>query len=387
MSGDVLCFSHLRWGFVYQRPNHLMSRCARERRVFFVEEPHFDAVTPRLELQPVEDGLHLAIPHLPPGTPLAIAEHAQRLLIDGLVERANVRDPLLWFYTPMALGYARDLHASAIVYDCMDELSGFLHAPPELVRRERELFAVADLVFTGGHSLFEAKRAHHPNAHAFPSSVDAAHFEQARRHLPEPADQAGIPRPRLGFFGVVDERMDVALVDDVAAARPDLQLVVLGPVVKIDPAGLPRRPNIHWLGQKKYDELPRYIASWDVAIMPFARNDATRFISPTKTLEYLAAGKPVISTSIRDVVRPYGEQGLVRIADEPEQFIAAVDAALAERGTPQAAAAHVTRDTFLARTSWDITWRRMNALVADVLARRALVRGDAEEKEEPCSTT
>lgn len=388
MSGDVLCLSHLRWGFVYQRPNHLMSRCARERRVFFVEEPVFDADSPRLDVRPIENGLHLAVPHLPGGMPGHLVENAQRLLLDGLVERANVRDPLLWFYTPMALGYARDVHGCAVVYDCMDELSHFHGAPPELVKRERELFGIADLVFTGGHSLYEAKRAHHPSAHAFPSSVDAAHFEKARRHRPDPDDQREIPRPRLGFFGVVDERMDLALIDGIAAARPDLHLVICGPVVKIDPATLPRRPNIHWLGQKKYDELPDYIANWDVAIMPFARNDATKFISPTKTLEYLAAGKPVVSTSIRDVVRPYGEQRLVRIADDAESFVDAVDAALAERGTPQEAAHHVTRDAFLAQTSWDMTWQRMRALVDDVIGRRGGARrhsGRAEE-EAPCST-
>lgn len=388
MSGDVLCLSHLRWGFVYQRPNHLMARCARDRRVFFVEEPVFDSDAPRLDVTAIENGLHLAIPHLPAGTSPAAAEHAQRLLLDGLIERVNVRDPLLWFYTPMALGYAREVHASAVVYDCMDELSHFQGAPPELVTRERELFSIADVVFTGGHSLYEAKRTHHPSVHAFPSSVDAAHFGRARTRCEDPVDQRGIAQPRIGFFGVIDERLDLALLDGIAQARPQYRFVVIGPVVKIDPATLPRRPNIHYLGGKKYDELPSYLANWDVAMMPFAKNDATKFISPTKTLEYLAAGKPVVSTSIRDVVRPYGDLGLARIADDALSLAQAIDQALLDCGTE-----FPSRETFLAQTSWDGTWRRMNALVVDAVARRAKAnrpqheRVTRHEEEMPCSTT
>jgi UDP-galactopyranose mutase len=373
MYRDVLCLSHLRWGFVFQRPNHLMSRCARERRVFFVEEPVLDADMPRMDISLVRDGLHVAVPHLRPGTCGEAAEEASRLLVADLVERAHVEEPLLWFYTPMALAHVPShVVPRGIVYDCMDELASFHGAPPLLKEREKELFRRADLVFTGGHSLFEAKRRHHARVHAFPSSVDAAHFASARTEMPgrEPADQRGLPHPRLGFFGVVDERMDIALLRELAEARPTYQLVVIGPVVKIDRETLPTLPNIHWLGQKRYEELPAYLAGWDVAIMPFARNDATKYISPTKTLEYLAAGKPVVSTSIRDVVRPFGEQGLVRIADEPLAFAAACDAALAEMGTKAADAHHAACDGLLAQTSWDGTWKRMSRLVEQVLTSR-----------------
>ncbi len=389
MSGDVLCLSHLRWGFVYQRPNHVMARCARTRRVFFVEEPIFDASTPHLDVTANDEDVHVVVPHLPHGTPFDLAEGMQRLLLDGLVERARIRDPLLWFYTPMALGYARDLHASAVVYDCMDELSHFRGAPPALVTRERELFEIADVVFTGGQSLYEAKRPHHPHVYAFPSSVDAAHFGRAREGMPEPQDQRALPRPRIGFFGVVDERMDVDLLAALAEARPDYSFVIIGPVVKIDPATLPRRPNLHFFGSKQYSELPSYISGWDVAIMPFAKNDATKFISPTKTLEYLAAGKPVVSTSIRDVVRPYGERGLARIADTPHAFVAAIDEALAVSGTAAEAALHLAREELLAKTSWCATWERMDTLVRDAIARReeghAAKRSERKE-EAPCST-
>jgi UDP-galactopyranose mutase len=241
----------------------------------------------------------------------------------------------------------------------MDELSAFKGASSLLRDREAELLRRSSVVFTGGQSLYEAKRSQHDNVHPFPSSVDVEHFAEARRIVSDPEDQRGIPHPRLGYFGVIDERFDIELVDAVAEARPDWQLVMIGPVVKIDAATLPSRPNIHYLGAKSYEELPHYIAGWDVALLPFARNEATRFISPTKTPEYLAAGKPVVSTSIRDVVRPYGQQGLVRIADEAREFVHACTAAMAEPAAPRITQA----DAFLRQTSWDGTWTRMRTLV------------------------
>jgi UDP-galactopyranose mutase len=371
--GDVLCLSHLRWGFVFQRPNHLMTRCARESRVFYVEEPAFDGGPPRLESRRVKDRLSVVVPHLPPemaNWPLLAVERTLESLLAELVAERRIRRPVVWFYTPMAMGFASKIDASAVVYDCMDELSHFDGAPPLLGERERKLFDVADIVFTGGQSLYEAKRGRHPRVHAFPSSVDAAHFGRAKAKSADPPDQARIPRPRLGFFGVVDERMDVSLLTTVARARSDLHFVILGPVVKIDPRRLPRLPNIHWLGAKRYEELPDYIAGWDVAIMPFARNAATKFISPTKTLEYLAAGKPVVSTSIRDVVSPYGERGLVNIADSPADFVSAVDEALAARGTERETERRAASEACVASTSWDSTWDRMRALVQSRLASR-----------------
>ena len=193
-----------------------------------------------------------------------------------------------------------------------------------------------------------------------PAGKDVQHFQTKRS---DPEDQANIPHPRLGFFGVIDERFDIELLDRVAASRPDWHFVMIGPVVKIDPATLPTAPNIHYLGSKTYQQLPGYIAGWDVALLPFARNEATRFISPTKTPEYMAAGKPVVSTSIRDVVRPYGQQGLVRIADTVDEFVAACEAALAE----DAATRLRSHDVFLRQTSWDGTWTRMRHLVDSFL--------------------
>jgi UDP-galactopyranose mutase len=260
----------------------------------------------------------------------------------------------------MAMGFTNHLSPRAVVYDCMDELSAFAGAPASMREREQELLARADVVFTGGQTLFESKRHSHPNVHAFPSSVDVAHFARARAAQPDRDDQARIPHPRLGFFGVVDERMDVELLRQVAAARPDWHLIIVGPVVKIDQSLLPTAANIHYLGPQQYEDLPAYLAGWDVALLPFARNDATRYISPTKTPEYLAAGKPVVSTSIRDVIRPYGMAGLARIADEPADFVAAVEAALVEDSAERLRQV----DAFLTQTSWDGTWTRMYHLIS-----------------------
>ena len=286
--------------------------------------------------------------------------------------------PILWYYTPMALEWSRSVPAKATIFDCMDELSAFAHAPASLLSLEQELLHRADVVFTGGHSLFEAKKNRHPNVHAFPSSVDVAHFRQARASQAEPPDQASIAVPRVGFFGVIDERLDLELVAGLARLRPDWHQVLIGPVVKIDPASLPRAHNIHYLGMKGYGELPTYLAGWDVAYLPFARNDATRFISPTKTPEYLAAGRPVVSTSIADVVRPYGERGFVTIADTPEETARALDAAIA--ASDESWLRRV--DDYLSHLSWDRTYAAMNRLV-NAAAGTTREHGDSRGEQMP----
>ena len=364
---DLVCLSHLRWNFVFQRPQHLLTRCATERRVFYVEEPVIvDGDAPALQLSS-HGGVTIVVPQLPPRVAAgADRDGALRRLLDELLARYEIRRFVAWYYTPMALAFSAHLTPELTVFDCMDELSAFAQAPPMLRAFETQLLARADVMFTGGRSLYEAKRAFHSNVHSMPSSVDVEHFAQARRVDTEPEDQQAVGRPRLGYFGVIDERMDLDLLAALADARPDWHVVMLGPVVKIDPATLPRRPNLHYLGAKRYDELPRYIAFWNVALMPFARNESTRFISPTKTPEYLAGGKPVVSTSIRDVVRPYGDRGLVRIADDPADFVEACAAAMSEDPVARMTAA----DAFLKTTSWDRTWRRMTRLMAATLTQR-----------------
>ena len=368
----LVCFSHLRWDFVFQRPQHLMTRFARARRVIFWEEPMEAGPDGAAALQITtcpQSGVIVVVPKLPGDLQGEARDEALRTLLDGFLKDHSIVEPVVWYYTPMMLGFSRHLEAAAVVFDCMDELSHFKGAPPELVAREKELMAHADVVFTGGYSLYEAKRHRHGNIHPFPSSVDRAHFAKARLDQDDPEDQAALGRPRLGFYGVVDERMNLDLLASLADARPEWSLVILGPVVKIDPADLPRRPNIHYLGSKNYDALPAYLSGWDVALMPFAINDATRFISPTKTPEYLAAGKPVVSTAIRDVVRHYGRLEGVKIAATAEEFVAGCDAALALTQGDGEWLGEV--DQALSAMSWDITQARMAGLIGQVANEQA----------------
>ncbi|MBD2201858.1 UDP-galactopyranose mutase [Calothrix sp. FACHB-1219] len=370
---DIICLSHLRWNFVYQRPQHLLSRCAQGKRVFFIEEPIFsDDPVGRLDISEDSTGVIVVLPHLPQGLSADRINADLQILIDGLFAAHNIHKYICWYYTPMAIAFTRHLQPQAVIYDCMDELSAFKGASPTLKNYEAELFKIADLVFTGGQSLYESKANQHLNVYAFPSSVDVPHFAQART-ISEPADQAHIPHPRLGFFGVVDERMDIELLAGIAEARPDWHLVIIGPVVKIDPAALPQHENIHYLGGRDYKELPAYLAGWDLAMLPFARNESTRFISPTKTPEYLAAGRPVVSTSIRDVVRPYGELNMVRIADTVADFVTAAEQAMREDTRKSEWLSRV--DAFLEKISWDRTWASMMKLIDSAIAAR-----DSEDK-------
>jgi UDP-galactopyranose mutase len=365
----LICFSHLRWNFVFQRSQHLMTRFASERRVIFWEEPIAGAVgdRPRIQSRVCPDsGVIVVTPVLPDGGTADERDSALTLLLEGVL--AGSGDVIRWYYTPMMLGFSRHVDAICTVYDCMDELANFKFAPPELSALERELMQVADVVFTGGYSLWEAKRDRHSNIHPFPSSVDRAHFAKARTTQTDPADQAALGRPRLGFFGVVDERMDLDLLAALADARPDYSIVVVGPVVKISQESLPRRANLHYLGGKSYDELPAYLAGWDVALMPFAINDSTRFISPTKTPEYLAGGRPVVSTPIVDVVRHYGCLEGVRIAATAEAFIAACDEALALHCANGPWLGDV--DRALSAMSWDETFARMDQEISKAIAAR-----------------
>ncbi len=354
-----------------------MSRAARDRRVFYIEEPVFDVPEGQVttyEQKDIAETLHVITPHVPSRLQghQVESEAEVRNLVSRLVEAFQIHKPLLWFYTPMALPLASGIDACATVYDCMDELSAFQHAPPQLREREQALFAQASGVFTGGQSLYEAKRKQHHRVYGFASSVEREHFAQARKQsLADPFDQRQIAHPRVGYLGVIDERIDLQLLERLADAQPGWQLVMVGPVVKIDPASLPRRPNIHYLGQKTYGELPSYLGGWSVALMPFALNESTKFISPTKTLEYLAAGLPVVSTAVRDVVTPYGELGLVRIGDT-NSFNQAVADALAEPRELRRADV----DAYLSRTSWDQTWAGMNAILSE-LAEPVRARGPA----------
>jgi len=374
----LLCFSHLRWDFVFQRPQHVMSRFAREMKVVYWEEPFEigERETAFLRVRRAEDfpNVRIAIPHIPRGLSEESRDEALSRLLDTHVA-TYAGELITWYYTPMMLPFSRHLDASVVVYDCMDELSKFRFAPEKLLDLEQELLNRADLVFTGGASLYEAKKNRHDSVHCFPSSVDRDHFSKARRELPQPEDQRELKHPRLGFYGVIDERFDIDLLRQIADMRPDWSFVMVGPVVKIGEDELPRAANIHYLGGKTYEQLPTYLSGWDVALMPFAMNESTQFISPTKTPEYLAGGKPVVSSPVRDVVRTYGHLQGVHIASDADGFVRCCEKALEQsrEGGDWLAEA----DLLLSATSWDTTQARMYGLIAEVLGERAAQEASA----------
>jgi len=362
---DLICFSHLRWNFVYQRPQHIMTRYSKLARVFFVEEPMYDAKEDFNQISRDEgSGVHIVVPHLSCGS---INQNIRlKILLKSLVEAYSINDYLLWYYSPMALEFSDHLSPRMIVYDCMDELSAFKFAPASLNSLELKLFSKSDVVFTGGQMLYEAKKSRHHNIFPFPSSIDKDHFYKARANKKDPEDQKRISSPRLGFYGVIDERFDIDLINEVATIRPDWQFVMLGPVVKIDPATLPQKQNIHWLGSKTYNELPEYLSGWDICIIPFVLNESTRFISPTKTPEYLAAGKPVISTAINDVMNPYEKLGLVHIIRSPEEFVVTANKILNNHDRAKWLG---MVDYYLAGISWDRTFSGMHSTIRTTMKK------------------
>lgn len=363
-AAPLICFSHLRWDFVFQRPQHLMSRFAERRQVFFFEEP---IVAPErglnLRLCPIT-GVTVATPMMPDPTNVADI----RILLDELV--ASVGPAVAWYYTPIAVAFSSHIKWLATAYDCMDELSGFRFAPAEMRLREQRLINSADIMFTGGASLFAAKRHLHRNIHCAPSGVELAHFFSARSLLPEPADQASIRRPAIGYYGVIDERLDMELIAGIAALRPDWQIIMIGPVAKLTPEELPQAPNIHWLGSKAYQDLPAYLSHWDVALMPFALNEATRFISPTKAPEYLAGGCRVISTPVADVVSRFEGMSAVTVAKDAAGFVAATEAAMQRQDVSD----FVAVDDLLATMSWDSIADQMTKLLAEAQQAKRLAR-------------
>jgi glycosyltransferase involved in cell wall biosynthesis len=334
--------------------------------VIFIEEPVPGSGEDRNEQIVAAPGVEVWRPHLRGAEQGFNPAHKQVLqkLVAQRIARQRIEDYWIWFYTPMALPMADHLEPEGMIFDVMDELSAFKNAPPELLDQETALLRVADVVFTGGRSLYNAKKHRHSNVHCFPSSVDALHFRAGTGDHPL---QQHIPHPRLGYCGVIDERIDLDLIAGMADARPEWQIVMVGPTVKIDPALCPQRPNIHWLGQQSYQDLPAFINGWDACLLPFALNESTRFISPTKTLEYMACGKPSVSTAIRDVVEPYGHVVPIRV--DAAGFVSACEEIFARTPAQQQAHAKAVEDV-ISRTSWDATAEAMIALIVEAEAAR-----------------
>jgi len=368
----LIVLSHWRWDFVCRRPQQLMRRLSRHYPIIYVEEPVQGQGPARLTVKTRGAGIEVVVPCTPLEAPGFHEEQLRvlgPLLAEHMVQR-GVDQRIAWFYTPMATPLIACLQPQLVVYDCMDELSARQGAPAELPQREAELLRAASLVFAGGPALYEAKRRLHPRVHCVPSAVDPVRFAPSRLDAAsEEAREADrlqerLPRPRLGFFGVIDERIDLALLDEVASARPDWQIVMAGPVLGIDPASLSRRPNLHWLGRQPQELLPYLMAAWDVCLMPFALNDATRYISPTKTLEYMAGEKPIVSTAVPDVVALYGD--VVRVARGAAQFAEACAELLRETGHQRARRLNNMATTVF-RTSWESTAQCIHELIEQAL--------------------
>jgi UDP-galactopyranose mutase len=371
---DLVVHSHLRWDGVFQRPHHVISRLARRHRVAFIEEPIFpepgtDRSEVRLETREEPPNITVVQPFLPPQKEFlpAVSLENQRLnreLVEEFLARAGFQDVVRWHYAPMAIYLGKACSERVVVYDCMDELSAFKGAPPELVDREWELMGQADVVFTGGRSMHENKRASHDNIYRFDSGVDVAHFQKAT--FPEtvvPDDAEELPHPIIGYYGVIDERVDLEAVRMMAAREPSWQLLMIGPVTKIDRSVLPQASNIYYTGQRAYEDLPGYLKAFDVCLIPFADNEATRYLSPTKTLEYFAGTRPVVSAPLADVVERYGD--IVRIARSPEEWVVQVRAALTTDNRER-----LRQGLERARShTWDSIVSQMSELVDQAIAR------------------
>lgn len=363
LPSSLLCFSHLRWDFVYQRPQHLMSRFARDTTVYFVEEPLFGGSRAQFVVQRKGPNLHVVTPQLPDDTLEDENDFLLRNLIDGFLATRSLRDTAFWYYSPLALAWTGHLNPAVTIYDCVEALP----ANARHRQMEQNLLSRSEIVFTDGQSLYDTKKSRHINIHAFPSSIDAAHFRKARNGIQEPADYQHFTGPRLGFYGVVDERFDAQLLAALAEQRPNWQFIIVGPVLMADPSVLPKAANIHYLGARSYEELPAHLKGWDIAMMPFALNEATRFISPTKTPEYLAGGKPVISSPIYDVQHPYADQGLVHIASGPEEWLRTAEEILSRRHAQEEFLQRV--DSFLGTRSWDESYGAMKSLILATMGR------------------
>ncbi len=361
---SIIVFSDLRWNFAYQRPQHLFARLAQYYQVIFVEEPIYSERESRWEISSPIPNVLVYQPHT--------SVSAQGFHDDQLPQMRKLirqlaldhEDHIAWFHTPMAIPLLQELQPQLVVYDCMSQRASFRDSPLQLLQRENAALKIADVVFTGGPSLHRSRCERHPNVHCFPGSVDAAHFTQALDRINSHPAHRNIPGPRLGFYGVIDERFDSELIAQVADAHPQWQIVLVGPIVKNESVLLPQRENIHYLGRQPYAELPYFLAGWDVCLLPFSVNESTRFINPAKALEYMAAELPVVSTPMNDVVELY--EDIVYIAHDAAQFVTACEAALLESTERRAQQVEKMR-TLVSSASWDATaekiWLLLEAAV------------------------
>jgi len=375
-SFPIIVHCHLRWDFVWQRPQQFLSRLSKKHRILFVEGPilHDENIEPYAELKPSEKYPNVIVMQTYfPSSRFHDGEWVdakRRELLDDVLcgpLKGKFERSVQWFYDPMAVEAHLGQHgAISTVYDCMDELSQFKFCPPALIERESRLLAAADVVFAGGRKMWQSKSRYNSNAHFYGCGVDVNHFGKAQLSSTEiPEDIRHLEGPILGYFGVVDERLDYDLIAQLAAARPDWHIVMVGPTAKVDPADFPRAENIHWMGGRDYSQLPSYTKAFDLALMPFALNEATEYINPTKALEYMATATPIVSTPVPDVVSNFAS--VVKISSSSEEFVelcqqqvAQFDQVAVERGLKMAS-----------ENTWDAIVAKLEKHIDEALSRKA----------------
>lgn len=361
---DLLVFSHLRWDFVFERSQHLHSRFAKYRRVFFVEEPVLGSVEiPRFHLRETPEGVQIAVPHLPKSLKSEDIEPVLRDLVDELIFEEDLSRFVLWYDSPRALPFTRHLEAQHVIFD----LQGKVDSSAETL----ELLRKADLALTGSSVQYEALKSTFPNLEFVPSSVDHDHFSQGRQSLVEPTDQVNLSHPRIGFYGVIDDRLNFELIEELAIKRPDWQFVLVGPVMEGDPEKLFHSKNVHVLGKKDYHELPLYLSGWDCAILPFRQSERTAYLSPTMALEFLSAGKPVVATPLPEIRTFLGDLGLVWTAETTEEFLRCIEDALASRETREWSEEF---EGLVTGKTWEETFLAIASLEKDLKASQKGVR-------------
>jgi glycosyltransferase involved in cell wall biosynthesis len=370
-TAPIIALCHLSWNWVWQRPQQFLSRLAKTHPILFVETYCSDTPTGFIRLHSPEGHPNVTVceTHLPASRwsdGRFIDRERRRLLRNTLANELAGRfdDAILWFNDPMAVtAFAGYLDESLIVYDCMDELSQFKGAPPALIEREYELLEVADVVFCGGRKMRDKRVRINPNSHFYGTGVDCRHFGSARSpSLAVDSAIAALRGPVLGYFGVVDERIDYELLAALADADPTWHVVMVGPTAKVDPAQFPRRSNLHFLGGRPYAQLPAITKGFSVCLMPFALNEATEYINPTKALEYMAAGRPVVSTALDEVKSNF--KTVARIAGSHREFIA-----MCRREVDSPSQTRIERGLSLAsENTWEAIVAKMERHVADALS-------------------
>ena len=379
---DIVCFSN-DWDGDPLSKMHLMRLAARHNRVLWVSSVGNRA--PRATsrdlrrmgrklqqafggLKEVEANIHVLSPLALPVYGHDWIRRVNGVALAGQVKRAmrqlGMSRPIVISFLPGAAPAVSHLDALLRVYYCVDEFSAFDGAGAAIASLERELIARSDLVICSAERLVRAKKKQHPRVELVRHGVDVAHFS----HAVQPGSSvselvADLPRPVLGFVGLMAEWVDQELLGALADHYPHGTVVIVGRE-DCDTTALRLRRNVLFVGRRPYTELPSIMKGFDVALVPFRDNELTLAANPLKAREYLAAGLPVVSTPIPEVER----LGACRIARGPEGFIAAIDAVLAEGAGPSAA-----RSATMATESWESRWDEVAALLAE---RLGLARGE-----------